>query len=904
MTGVAPYKGPNAPLNGFPAIIWRANWLSPGYGETISLTLQEDGDLTLRGLTNDNVETVAWRSNTSGMGVTRMEFSQQPPNLILYDEGDSLVWQSSNYPTNTLMYGQHLEEGMTLVSYAWLDNVSEAEYSLEIDSTLHQLALFYKNYASSQKIPYWIWQLNGRSSPGDSCGPGIASCNAAKKRRATIFAAFLNSQGFSLGDPSNGGNYTTTQDLSYPIPDEDMQTTILQLDVDGSLRLLSIKETHVVLADLFSDDAACSLPQVCGTYGVCVGASKQCKCPNVDGPWVSSFSHSDPNNPLKGCTLDSPLPACTNTTEVPNAGSNSSTVSPHVQMQLVEGVTYFSTLQGSVGVISNVSSGDNCSTLCLLDCTCLAAVWRADFNVCSHIGEQQLGSFRGSMNSTLYKAYFKVSDVPNVTPSISPDVAPPGAVLSISRRPPLDTLIRQSTSRKIVIGVGVSTAALIVTSVSLFLLWCHKHWNARGRLNRFVLVNILGNASMLNLPPRYSYDELHTATKGFSHLLGKGGFGSVYAGLLPDGTTKVAVKKLEGMRQGEKEFRTELAIMGGIHHYNLLQLIGYCAEGAERRLLVYKYMKNGSLDQWLFASSGIATVMSLSKDEVDEQAMARMKWGLRHAIALDVAKGLAYLHEGCEKHIIHLDIKPQNILLDEGFVAKVADFGLSRGMDREESHVVTTMRGTPGYLAPEWMRDGTIDVKCDVYSFGMLLMEIVSGRKNLDMSRTEAPFYPEWAYSQLVSDKLLVQSNGNFTEPEPVQGESRDNRLHRIFPVEDLTDAKLESEQERAQVLHLITVAFLCVLERPEWRPPMSKVVQMLLGHVSLFHIDLSSLHQGLSFLLGSQKSSFSGSDGYARQAEGQRRRFQEQLESILALYSSSFVSTSSYEEFSQVSAR
>ncbi|MCO5583564.1 hypothetical protein L7F22_037475 [Adiantum nelumboides] len=645
MTGVAPYKSPNSPLNGFPAIIWRVNWLTPAYGETISLTLQEDGDLTLRGLANDGFETVAWRSNTSGMGVTRMEFSQQPPNHILYDAGNSTVWQSSNYPTNTLMYGQALEEDMSLVSYAWLDNISEAEYSLEIDSTLHQLALFYKKYASSQKIPYWIWQLNGTSpltsSPGDSCGPGIASCNAVQKRRATIFAAFLNSQGFSLGDPSSGGNYTTIQDLSYPIPEEDMQTTILQLDVDGSLRLLSIKETHVVLADLFSDDAACSLPQVCGTYGVCVGANKQCKCPNVDPPWVSSFSHSDPNNPSKGCTLDSPLPACTNTTGVPNAGSNSSTISSQVQMQLVEGVNYFSTLQGSVGNLFNVSSGDHCSTLCFLDCTCLAAVWRADFNVCSYIGEQQLGSFRGGMNSTLYKAYFKVSDAPNVAPSISPDVAPPGA---ISLRPPLDTLIHQSTSRKIAIGVGVSTAALIVTSVLLFLLWCHKHWNARGRFNRFVSVNVLGNASMLNLPPRYSYDELHTATKGFSRLLGKGGFGSVYAGLLTDGTTKVAVKKLDGMRQGEKEFRTELAIMGGIHHYNLLQLRSLC---------------RGS----------------------------RVK---------------------------ALGVQPQNILLDEGFVAKVVDFGLSRGMEREESHMVTTMRGTPGYLAPEWMRDGTIDVKCDV----------------------------------------------------------------------------------------------------------------------------------------------------------------------------------------------
>ncbi|KAI5056018.1 hypothetical protein GOP47_0029539 [Adiantum capillus-veneris] len=912
MTGVAPYQGSNSSLDGYPAIIWRGNRLSPAHGETVSLALQEDGDLVLRGFSDDGVEMVAWRSNTSGMGVTRMELSQQPANLILYDADNVTVWQSSDLPADTLTYGQTLLEGMKLVSYG----SSGSKYSLEINTTSHQLTLFFKKHALSQAIPYWIWQFNGSRSltpspSGGSCGPNVVTCNAPLSRPLDEeFSAFINSEGFSLGDPSDGGDYTAIQGLTYSISQQDLQSTILQLDVYGSLRLLSIKRTWSLLADLFSAEDACSLPQICGTYGVCVGANRQCKCPNADpvlststaSPPVSSFVSSDPNDPSEGCTLASPLPACTNTTVVTNAEYNSSAGDQHVQMQLVEGMVYFSTLQGSVNVITNVSSDDNCSTLCLHSCACVAAFWHADLHLCSHITEQQLGSFRGGMNSTIYKAFLKLSTLP------SPVVPPAGVVPSPT---PLGSAIHQSNARKVAVGVGVSIATLFVMSILLFFLWCRKHHNRSSKFDGFIPVNddVLGNAAMLKLPPRYSYNELHAATKGFSQLLGKGGFGSVYAGVLADGTTKIAVKKLEGMKQGEKEFKTELAIMGGIHHYNLLQLMGYCAEGADRRLLVYKYMERGSLDQWLFASSS-ARVSSFSNDEAEEQSMTRLKWGVRYAISVDVAKGLAYLHEGCEKRFIHLDIKPQNILLDDGFVAKVADFGLSRGMEREESHVVTTMRGTPGYLAPEWMRDGTIDVKCDVFSFGMLLMEIVSGRKNVDTSRSEAPFYPEWAYSHLVSDKL---GEGNGLSKAMVSN-TKDgsnmvckayNCLPKVWTAEDLTDAKLENEQDRSQVLRLITTAFLCVLERPEWRPPMSKVVQMLEGHIPLSNIDLLSLHQGLLFVLGSHTSSSSGSPGYNSQALAQRREFEEQLESILALSSSSFPGTSSTsEECSQVSAR
>ncbi|KAJ0858231.1 putative protein kinase RLK-Pelle-SD-2b family [Helianthus annuus] len=168
------------------------------------------------------------------------------------------------------------------------------------------------------------------------------------------------------------------------------------------------------------------------------------------------------------------------------------------------------------------------------------------------------------------------------------------------------------------------------------------------------------------MPVRFTYKDLQEATNGFTTKLGQGGFGSVYQGALKDGT-QLAVKRLEGIGQGKKQFRAEVSIIGSIHHHHLVKLKGFCAE------------------------------------------------------AIGTAKGLAYLHEDCDVKIIHCDIKPENVLLDENFIAKVSDFGLAKLMTREQSHVFTTLRGTRGYLAPEWITNYAISEKSDVYSYGMVL---------------------------------------------------------------------------------------------------------------------------------------------------------------------------------------
>eukprot|EP00268_Persea_americana_P013288 TRINITY_DN15790_c0_g1_i1.p1 TRINITY_DN15790_c0_g1~~TRINITY_DN15790_c0_g1_i1.p1 ORF type:complete len:405 (-),score=74.17 TRINITY_DN15790_c0_g1_i1:133-1347(-) len=290
------------------------------------------------------------------------------------------------------------------------------------------------------------------------------------------------------------------------------------------------------------------------------------------------------------------------------------------------------------------------------------------------------------------------------------------------------------------------------------------------------------------MPVRFIYEELRVATENFCTKLGHRGFGSVFKGTLVDGT-QVAVKRLENIGQGKKEFLVEVKTIGSIHHLNMVRLIGFCAEKSFR-LLVYEYMCNGSLDKWIF----------------HENERPAFNWKTRWNIIIDIAKGLSYLHEECRQRIAHLDIKPQNILLDENFNAKISDFGLSKLIDRDQSQVMTQMRGTRGYLAPEWL-SSKITEKVDVYSFGIVVLEIVCGRKNLDYSNPEESVH-------LLS---LVKRN------------AEDDRLHCIV---DKSSEDIQLHLEEA--VKMIKLGVWCLESDFTRRPSMSVVVKVLEGALDM----------------------------------------------------------------------
>ncbi|XP_054821620.1 LEAF RUST 10 DISEASE-RESISTANCE LOCUS RECEPTOR-LIKE PROTEIN KINASE-like 2.1 [Prosopis cineraria] len=284
------------------------------------------------------------------------------------------------------------------------------------------------------------------------------------------------------------------------------------------------------------------------------------------------------------------------------------------------------------------------------------------------------------------------------------------------------------------------------------------------------------------IPIRYSYKELKTMTKGFKNKLGEGGFGTVYKGTLRSGP-EVAVKMLGKSKANGQEFINEVATIGRIHHFNVVHLVGFCLEGT-KRALVYEFMPKGSLDKYIFSKESI----SLSYHKIYE-------------ISLGVAYGIAYLHHGCDMQILHFDIKPHNILLDESFTPKISDFGLARLYDIDDSIVtLTAARGTIGYMAPElfYKNIGGVSYKADVYSFGMLLMEMASRRRNLNphAEHSSQLYFPLWIYDQFDEDKDMK--------------------------MEDLT------EEEKDLAKRMFIIALWCIQLKPTNRPSMNKVIQML----------------------------------------------------------------------------
>ncbi|CAD6238211.1 unnamed protein product [Miscanthus lutarioriparius] len=238
-------------------------------------------------------------------------------------------------------------------------------------------------------------------------------------------------------------------------------------------------------------------------------------------------------------------------------------------------------------------------------------------------------------------------------------------------------------------------------------------------------------------PVRFAYTDITAITSHFRDKLGQGGYGSVYKGVLLPGNVEVVVKILGNSNCNGDEFISEVSTIGRIHHINVVRLVGFCAEEM-RRALLYEYMSHGSLDRYIFSAK-----RSFSWDKLNE-------------IALGIARGINYLHLGCDMQILHFDIKPHNILLDSNFVPKVADFGLAKLYPRDHSFVpASAMRGTIGYIAPEMVSRsfGIISSKSDVYSFGMLLLEMAGGRRNADQNAANSSraYYPAWVYDRLAA---------------------------------------------------------------------------------------------------------------------------------------------------------
>ncbi|XP_073100078.1 G-type lectin S-receptor-like serine/threonine-protein kinase LECRK3 [Elaeis guineensis] len=524
------------------------------------------------------------------------------------------------------------------------------------------------------------------------------------------------------------------------------------LDVDGIFRLyshnLELNTGQEVLAEIPKLTDLCGVKGTCGLNSYCTSAQGVVACECLPG-----FDYLDGNRTSSGCTRNFTTSGC--------YLNNDNTT----YMSTLENVTW------SVDAYTEQTystSKEDCRDACLKDCFCDAALFQV--NRCWKQGLPLRYVIR---DSTEYCATF----IKRVNMS-----AGEGHVSSVAENPaaaPVTTTNRKFSTKILIVSVALITGIISTLAALMFIFYRYQDGRYRRmRRNREpALVDEIA-------PRSFSYRELREATDGFKEELGKGAFGTVFKGTLPRGQRVIAVKRLEKVvAEGEREFRTEMRTIGRTHHKNLVRLLGFCDESTNR-LLVYEYMSNGSLADLIF------------------KADRRPGWDERVGIALDIARGIHYLHEECETRIIHCDIKPQNILMDDNRTAKISDFGLAKLLMPSQTRTFTGIRGTRGYLAPEWHKSAPISVKADVYSFGIVLLEIVCCRRNMELeAEADAIILLDWVHHCFMAGEL-----------------------EKLVP----------DEVDVIELNRFVKVGLWCAQSEPGTRPCMKNVVMMLEGNVDI----------------------------------------------------------------------
>ncbi|KAH0455971.1 hypothetical protein IEQ34_016003 [Dendrobium chrysotoxum] len=302
----------------------------------------------------------------------------------------------------------------------------------------------------------------------------------------------------------------------------------------------------------------------------------------------------------------------------------------------------------------------------------------------------------------------------------------------------------------------------------------------------------------------YTYEELRVATGDFKrgNRIGEGGFGSVYKGTLRNGTI-VAIKVLsKESAQGVREFLTEITAISDIIHENLVQLYGFCMQG-NHRILVYSYLENNSIAQ---------TLLGRNRSNI------QFSWATRSKICIGVARGLAFLHEEHQPHIVHRDIKASNVLLDKNLTPKISDFGFARLLPSNATHISTGVAGTLGYLAPEYAIRGQVTRKSDVYSYGVLLLEIVSGRCNANTGFSYGERFLLERYPDAMDGILVLQTWAHYERGT----------------IERMIDSSLAGDVNTKEACKFLKVGLLCTQDACKLRPSMSLVVKMLTGGINV----------------------------------------------------------------------
>ncbi|KAM0902136.1 hypothetical protein ACQ4PT_019496 [Festuca glaucescens] len=695
----------------------------------------------------DHSGQIVWTNNVSSSAAHQARLLDSG-NLVVKGKGGSILWESFASPTDTLLPRQSINATMKLVSANRA--LVPGHYSFHFDDQ-YLVSLF----DDEKDLSFIYWPDPSRTIWEKLRIPFNSSTSGA-----------LDTLGHFLA--SDNATFTAA----------DWGPGILRrltLDSDGNLRLYSLdKVQRTWSVTWMAFPQLCKVRGLCGRNGICVYTPvPACVC-------APGYQVVDPSDRSKGCSPKFNITCDAQKVrfvELPNTDFLGYDLGAH----------HFVSLR-------------TCKNICLSDCNCVGfAYWRG-YGDCYPKSTLLGGVTLINLGST-GTMYIKIPKGIQVAMSSIPHSQPLGpkyrANCSAANRYFIahftDERKTGQNESKYVYLYGFSSAIFLAELIFVVLGWFILR--REGRQLRGVWPAEVGYEMITNHFRRYTYTELVTATRRFQDELGRGTSGIVYKGVLKD-KSEVAVKKLADVNQGEEEFQHELNVIGRIYHMHLVRVWGFCSDDPHR-ILVSEFVENGSLDKMLFGG-GSSHVL--------------LEWKQRFSIALGVAKGLAYLHHECSEWVIHCDMKPENILLDENLEPKIADFGLAKLLNRGGSNMsVSRIRGTRGYLAPEWVSSLPITAKVDVYSFGVVLLELLKGARVSDLDKNEDEEV-EMVLKRMVS-MLMEMLELDVSEQSFLA---------------DFIDTRLNGHFNNLQARTMMKLAISCLQEDRGRRPTMENVVQML----------------------------------------------------------------------------
>ncbi|KAM7498229.1 hypothetical protein LguiA_022643 [Lonicera macranthoides] len=690
-------------------------------------------------------------------------------NLVLIDRwSGNILWQSFDNPTDTFLPGMKMSENLKLISWKSRDDPSSGNFSFKQEKDGSYVIM-------NGTVKHW------------KSGDGLRNFPIDKMKMYDLAVNLLKNYNPPKIEVTNKRPYYRELNVSSNL---NFNKTRLLMSSSGDIEYLRWDSKKKNWLKIWSaPQTRCSVYNACGEFGYCKDESGfTCKCLQGFEPAVpESWNFGDYYG---GCSRNSTF-------------CGKETNNTFLLLNVIK-------VEDADSPYDQGDSEDKCKDGCLADCQCQAYAYRNETgrspsetkNGC-YIWTSELVDLQQESNAI--KVYVKIANsVAGASELNQSKGAPPPQNNPLSRRPPQNNPLSRRPppqnnplSRRVVIILISSLIAGILLLCSISYIYYRRMVAKRQESRKDVKENtMLGS----HRPPRRQFSEqdkknidvpffdletILAATDSFSDAkkLGQGGFGPVYKGMFPGGQ-EIAVKRLSvNSMQGLKELKNEVVLIAKLQHRNLVRLLGYCIEGDEN-ILLYEYMPNKSLDAFIF-----------------DQTLCVLDWEKRFVIISGIARGLLYLHEDSRLRVIHRDLKASNILLDEDMNPKISDFGLARIVGGKETEANTNrVVGTYGYMSPEYALDGLFSIKSDVFSFGVVVLEIISGKRNTGFYKAQY-------------DLNLLGYAWRFWEEDRPLG---------------MVDQTIVEFCNKTEVLKCIIIGLLCVQEDPGDRPTMSNIVFML----------------------------------------------------------------------------